>query len=330
MKLIDRIKKNIQQDNYFDRGDTIIVGTSGGPDSTALTYILHKLQYEIGFHLHIAHFNHQIHRQANKDQEFVEHLARHLNVPCTTKNWKPSEKPIKGSLEDAARQQRFKFFRQLSKKINAKSVVLAHTKDDLAETILMRIIRGTGLQGLCGILPIREMNGICYIRPLLNIPKNDILAFLKKNRISFRTDPTNAQKEFFRNKVRLELIPLLTKNYNQNITDLLTNLANTMNIDFACLDEQARKLFLNLAKCPANRKSVRFDLKSFRKQHPSMQRMLVRISFEHLRGSKNRLTLSHIREIEDLFQNRPNGSIVHLPNAIQVKKSAVQFTLTHN
>ena len=103
MHLNQKVKKNIQDNPLFIRGATIIVGTSGGPDSTALTHILHNLQYELGFHLHIAHYNHNLHRGANQDQKFVEQLAVHLNVPCSVARWSNPKSLKKGSIEDAAR-----------------------------------------------------------------------------------------------------------------------------------------------------------------------------------------------------------------------------------
>src|SRR3989338_4895955 len=241
MNLMHRLRKDILSANSFDRGDTVIIGASGGPDSTALTHILHALQYEIGFHLHIAHYNHNLHRQSGRNQKFVEKLAEELNVPCTTQMWRHPHRRKKGSLEDAARQRRLQFLNHLAKRIGARAVVLAHTKDDLAETVLMRILRGTGLQGLRGILPQRELNGVCFVRPLLNVSKEEILTFLKKKKITYCTDPTNIQKKFFRNKVRLQLLPLLASGYNRNIKELLTNLADNINTDYSYLESRSEE-----------------------------------------------------------------------------------------
>ena len=121
MLLIQKVKKNIHETGFFIRGNTIIVGTSGGPDSVALTHILHSLQYELGFHLHIAHYNHHLRRGANADQKFVERLAEGLNIPCSTGHWNNPKALKKGSMEDAARRRRFQFFNRLAKKIGMRS-----------------------------------------------------------------------------------------------------------------------------------------------------------------------------------------------------------------
>lgn len=330
MHLNQKVKKNIQNNLLFIRGATVIVGTSGGPDSTALTHILHNLQYELGFHLHIAHYNHNLHRNANPDQKFVEQLAEQLNVPCSVERWNNPKALKKGSIEDAARQRRFQFFNRLANKINAQTVVLAHTKDDLAETVLMRILRGTGLQGLRGILPVRKMKNICYIRPLLTVKKDDLLAFLRRKNIRYRIDPTNKKTEFFRNKIRLELLPLLSKQYNCNIKELLVNLADNIATDYDYIETQAQKLFTKLAKCSSNNKNVRIDLDLYSSQHPALKRMIIRSGIKQLKGDTNRITLTHYREIEDFLQNRPQRSIVHLPRNISIRKSSKYLILAQN
>lgn len=329
MHLITKIKENIQNAQYFRNRNPVIVGVSGGPDSVALAHILHALQYEIGFHLHIAHYNHHLRRTANGDQKFVEALAEKLNVPCSVGHWKNPKALKKGSLEEAARKHRFKFFSQIAKKINAHAVFLAHTENDLAETVLMRILRGTGLQGLRGILPRKEMDDIVIVRPLLNIKKETILTFLKRKRIGYRIDPTNLQKNFFRNRVRLELIPLLQKKYNHNIQGLLTNLANNAGTDFDYLESQARKLFEKHTK-PSNNGTVHIDRKALAVLHPALQRMVLRLGIQKLKGNTNRLTLTHFKEIEDLLENRPKGSIVNLPQGIFARKDIKYLLLSHN
>jgi len=329
MKLTRRVKKNIQHSHLFGRSKTVIVGVSGGPDSTALMHILHGLQYELGFHMHIAHYNHHIRRSANTDQKFVEKQAKKLNVPISIGHWKNRRKTKRGSLEEAARQRRFQYFNRLSKRINASAVVLAHTEDDLAETVLMRILRGTGLQGLRGILPFREIDGVTFVRPFIKTKKWEVIEYLKKRSIPFREDPTNKQKEFFRNRIRLELLPLLKKQYNNNITELLTNLADNINTDYNYLEDQTHKLFGKIIKHSSNNGGIRIDLKKFEKQHPALKRMLLRSGIERLKGDTRRLTLKHFQEIEDLLQNRPNHSVVNLPQKICVTKDAHHLVLTY-
>ena len=330
MELIQKVKKNILQGKYFDRGDTVIIGVSGGPDSTALAYILDSLRYELGLHLYIAHYNHHLRRSADGDQKFVEQLARQLKAPYTIGRWHKPSLRHKGSLEEAARRRRFHFFNQLARKIKAKAVVLAHTKDDQAETVLMRILRGTGLQGLRGMLVSRKINEILCVRPLLNISKDEILAFLKKEKISFRLDPTNKRKIFTRNKIRLELLPYLAKHYNRGIKDLLANLGDNAITDYGYLEREARKIYAQIATSTRTKAKIMLSLPAMTRQHPAIQRMIVRLGLETLQGNTNRFTLIHLREIEDLIHQRPPGAIVHLPENIQARKNLKHLILTRN
>ena len=328
--LSQKVKRNIEPHQSLLKGATAIIGVSGGPDSTALTCILGDLQYEFGLHLRIAHYNHHLHRGANADQKCVEDLAKHLNLPLSVGHWKNPGSLKKGSLEDAARNRRMQFFKRIAQKNKARTVILAHTQNDLSETVLMRILRGTGLQGLQSILPVRKIQDIILFRPLLNVKKKEILAFLEDKKIPYRIDPTNTQTKFFRNKVRLELLPLLAKEYNPNITHILTNLANNVVTDYAYLEEQTNKLFSRHTKYSKNRQSLHIDKKALTRQHPSLQRMLIRRGIEHVQGNLKRLTLTHLHEIEDLLANRPNASIVHLPKNITIQKTPKYLTLTKN
>ena len=330
MRLVQHVKNKIQNSPFFIRGSTILIGVSGGPDSIALAHILHQIQYELGFHLHIVHYNHHWRRSSNTDQKFVEQFSDSLNIPCTVGHWNNPKATSKGSMEDAARQRRLKFFHRVSQKNNEAPVALAHTEDDHAETVLMRILRGTGLQGLRGILPECTIEGLNIIHPLLDIRKEDLIKYLKHKRISYRIDPTNGQTDFFRNKVRLELLPLLSKKYNQNIKQLLTNIADNASTDYSYIEGQSEKLFSKLAKYTANKRSVQISLKSYSHQHPALKRMIIRESIRKIKGNTNRITLTHFKAIEDLIDKQPSKSIVHLPLNLRIRKDSKNLTLTVN
>jgi tRNA(Ile)-lysidine synthase len=320
MDVVQKVRKNIYRGDLLSNGDTVIVGVSGGPDSVALIHVLHALRHQLGLQLHIAHFNHALRKSSNADQNFVERLAKRLNLPCTIASWNNAKSNGKGSLEELAREQRLKFLTRLAKKKSAQAIALAHTDNDLAETVLMRILRGSGLKGIRGILPKREIQRCVFIRPFLGIKRLDIGNYLEKNRISYRIDPTNKQTKFYRNKIRHNLLPLLEKEYNKNTQGVLSKLSNQITIDYDYIELQARKLYNKQVTHSRNYKNIRINLGSLEKQHASMQRMLIRLCIEQLKGDTNRLTLTHIKEIEDLIYNRPAGALVHLPDEISVHK----------
>lgn len=330
MDLVKKVKQFICRYHLLRPNDTVIVGVSGGPDSVALISILHALQYELKVRLIAAHFNHHLRKEAKGDEQFVEDLCRDLNLDFIRGEWKKEKLPPKGSLEELARQHRFKFLVKTARTKKANVIALGHHRDDLAETVLMRILRGTGLQGMRAILPKREINGFNFIRPLLGVTKEEIKDYLKKHNLRFRIDTSNKDINFFRNKIRLKLLPLLEKEYKTNIREVLANLSENAATDYEYLKIQALKAFKCLNKTSGSN-VIQFNLGRFGREHVALKRLLVRFSVEHLKTDTNRLTMRHWEEIEDLLADRPTGAIVHLPGDIYVqkKKRHLIIGLTH-
>ncbi len=319
MDIVAQVKETIDDHKLLRKSERVIVGVSGGPDSVVLLYILNALRYELGITLHVAHLNHRLRKDAWLDQRFVEKLCDRWKLSLTARSLKKSDFQKNGSQEEIARDYRFQFFMDVAKKQDAKVIALGHTQDDLAETVLMRVIRGTGLMGMRGILPRRQINGFRFIRPLLDIPRLEIERFLKKEKLSFRIDSSNTDLKFFRNKIRRELIPNLEKSYNHRIKEVLAHLADVLAGDYDYLEEQSKKI---LTKLVASQSPVAIKLKLslLQKTHRALQRMLIRLSIERLRGDLNQLTFGHLSEIEDLIQHRPTGSVVHLPGGLSASR----------
>ena len=326
--ILKEVKTAIQKNQLLKAGDKVVIGVSGGADSVALVHILNSLKHELGIQLHIAHVNHKLRKSADTDERFVKKLVGPLNIPYTAVNVNIKTTSQKTSIEEVAREKRFNALFRIATKQNAQCICLAHHQDDLAETVLMRILRGSGLAGMQAILPKRKIDGFIIIRPLLNISKNDILNFLKTKGIKYRTDPTNKNKDFLRNRIRLELLPLIKEDYNPNISSTLANLANTATADYSFLQTETEKSLQRLIQKSSNTTLV-LNLKGLLKKHPSLQRMIIRLSIERIKGNTRRLTLTHIREVEDLIQNRPSGSIVNLPSSIQFTKTSDTLSLKH-
>ena len=157
--ILDKVKKTIKKYNLIQKGDKIVVAVSGGPDSVALLYLLYSLRKDLKITLHIAHLDHSLRKDSYKDREFVEGLAQRLKLPITTSQINVKELAKKGSLEEIARNARLGFLFRVAQGIKADKIALGHSIDDQAETVLMRILRGTGLYGLAGILPKRNIAG---------------------------------------------------------------------------------------------------------------------------------------------------------------------------
>ncbi len=325
-----KIKGFIVKNDLIAHGDSVLLGVSGGPDSVAMTYLFNVCKYELGIKLYLAHYNHNLRKTSVKDQDFVISLSEKLNLPLITKTGFTNSQKIKGSVEEFARTQRFNFLIQAAQQVNADSIALAHTQDDLSETVLMRIIRGAGLYGLRSILPKRQIHKHTFIRPLLGVTKQEIIAFLKKEKIAYCLDPTNKQTIFFRNKIRHELLPLLKKDFNSNIQETLAHLSETMTSDYDYLQKQAEKAYARISKTTKKYLQIKLETKKIQKLHLALQRLVFRIAITELKGDTNRITLAHILAIESLIQSKPLGSIVNLPNNLSIKKTAAFIIFQKN
>lgn len=320
--IIEKFRDTVKKHGLIKKGEKILVALSGGPDSVALLYLLIGLKYEYKLGLHIAHLDHMLRKDSAKDAEFIRKLGKRLKIPVTCEGINIKEIAKKGSVEEVARNARLGFLFKAAKDIKADRIALGHNLDDQAETVLMRILRGTGLYGLSGIAPSRNIAGFNIIRPLIEIKRREIEAFLKRKKIKARIDISNAKDIYFRNRIRNSLIPLLEKKYNKNIKEVLANLAQSAASDYDYLAQAADK-----AKMALKVKNG-YSVEKLQKRHPAIRRMIIRKAIARVKGDTRRITFQHIREVEDLILNRPVNSIVDLPKGISViKKKSLSFYL---
>ena len=319
MNILKKVRENIIKNNLIKKRDKLILGVSGGPDSIALLLLLNSLKKEFKLSLFVAHLDHMLREGSSKDAKFVIRMAEKLKLPVTV--GKVNINALSrdgGSLEESAREERLKFFFKVARKNKAKKIALGHNLDDQAETVLMRIIRGSGMYGLSGILPKREICGYEIIRPLIGVTRKEINSYLKYKKIKPRIDASNYQNIYFRNRIRNRLIPLLEKEYNSNIKKILSNTAQTLAYDYDYLVVRARRI--------AESKIRTISLKKLAAAHPAMRRLIFRLQYMRLKGDLRRLTFRHIQEIEDCIARRPLNSIVFLPKGISVVKKEKSIT----
>lgn len=236
--LLFRVEAAVRKYEMLAPGERILIACSGGADSVALFFLLKELAPRLRIHLNLLHFDHALRRGSEKDLKFVKGLARDFGIPFYGGRRSRQRVFEKGlSPEEAAREIRYGFFEAAAHKAGIKKIALAHHQDDQAETVLMRLLQGTGLRGLQGIRPVMKRNRVTLIRPLIEIGRAGILEFLKKNSIPYREDQTNRSQRFLRNRIRARLLPLLEKEFNPQIREALSRLARTTAREFAGLDE---------------------------------------------------------------------------------------------
>jgi len=206
----------IRENRLVKSGDKMVVAVSGGPDSVCLLHVLHGLSPELGITLHVAHLDHQL-RGAESDKEaaYVKALAKRLKIPATieSSDIQAYRKAHHLTLEEAAREVRYCFLAATVQKTGAAAVAVAHHSNDNAETILMHLIRGTGIKGLRGLLPFTglKIDGweLTVIRPLLALTREEIVDYCAEHNLQPQTDSSNLSTVPFRNKVRRKLLPEL-------------------------------------------------------------------------------------------------------------------------
>jgi len=317
-----KVLKTIRDYRMISKRDRLLVGVSGGPDSVALLYLLMELRDIYNLQLYIVHLNHMLRgNESDEDAGYVRRLSKKLKLPVFIgkKDVKEFAKADKLSLEEAARIQRYEFYKQIADKLNIRKIALGHTADDNAETVLMRLLRGAGEQGLIGIYPVRHIGNLKVIRPLLNIYRREIESFLKEKKIRVRTDSSNADNKFLRNKVRLELIPLLEENYNQNIKQVLINTADILKEDNEYLEEITEKFYSQAVLCQ-NNEDVQLDIRKVQNYPLAIQRRVVRYGIKKLTGTLRQITYQHWNEVLKLLNSNLAYGHIDLPNGLVVER----------
>lgn len=271
--LLHRVVKTIRSKGLVDRGQHLLVGVSGGPDSIALLSLLYRLRPSWSLTLTAAHFNYGLRgAESDGDQEFVEAVCRRLEIPFYTRRLDVQGRAHGTSLQAAARELRYRAMTDIAVECGADRIALGHTADDQAETVLLWMLRGAGLSGLSGMPAIRDGK---FIRPLYETKRQDILAYLQSAQLSFRLDSSNTKPLYLRNRIRQDLMPVL-KRLAPSSVDVLCRLADVCREDDRYLDEHVAVL------CSTRR--VRQEIeggwsieRAFVRQLPlALQRRLVR------------------------------------------------------
>lgn len=322
MNLLHKVAGYISRHRMVERGDKVLVGVSGGPDSIALLHVLYLLKEDLGIDLHVAHLNHMFRgEESEKDAFFVAETAKAYGLPATVESVDvPSYMARRRmSKQAAAREVRFNFFLECAGRVGASRVALAHQADDQAETILINFLRGSGTGGLKGILPVRD--GL-YIRPLLNVRRSEIEGFCSEMNLAFRQDSSNLKPVYTRNRIRLSLVPLLEREYNPELVPALLRLGEICREEDDYLDRLAAETFQG-ALLESGPGRVLLSLVQLEEAPLAVRRRVLRRAWQAVSGAAANLGFQHAEGALDLVTSGTTGSQVVMPaNVVAVRSYA--------
>jgi len=328
--LKEKVLETIKKYNLIENGDKIVVGVSGGPDSICLVDLLNEIKNDgkINFELVVCHINHMIREEAGEDEEFVRKYCEEKQIPFFVKHAKVEEiaKDMKIGTEEAGRKVRYDFFEEILEKNGANKIATAHTKNDNAETVLMNLIRGSGTVGLKGIQVIRDDK---YIKPLIDISREEIENYCEENKLNPRHDKTNDENIYTRNKVRNILIPCIKKEFNPNIIDTIDRLSKLVDKENNYLDKVTEETYKKIL-IKEEKKEIILNLKRFNEEDEVIKSRIVLYTIKKLFGHTNGIEKIHIDDIIKLCQNNIGNKYL-TPNKhikILVNKGKMYFFVT--
>jgi len=373
--LVYKSDKTIAQHAMISTEDALLVGVSGGSDSVALLLLLldiiqcHALQnssvnkhykshkHHISHYLElnqsliekdisspalrigVAHINHSLRgAESDRDEAFVINLAGKYNLPCYTLrvDVPAVAKEQKLSFEEAARNIRYAFYKEVVTQHSYTKIALGHNSDDNAELLLMNLLRGSGTRGISGIPPVRDS---WIIRPLIDVSRQEILEYLKLKQQPYVLDSSNSDTSYLRNRIRHFLIPQLQNEYNPSVTEALNRLSHIIMDEESWMEAETERIFSSAKISSADelliedallpnrdgmvydkKRELHLDLYSFADLHPALAKRLVRRAIEDVKGDLKRITLRHIDDILSLISSKVGNKHLHLPDRILIIK----------
>ena len=323
-KVVETIKKY----NLIQNGDKLVLGVSGGPDSIVMLDILNEINKDekinLNFNIIVVHVNHMIREDAKDDEIFVKDFCKKNNIEFFSKSIdvKKLAHTNKIGLEEAGRIARYDFFEEVLQQTNSNKIAIAHNKNDKAETIIMNLMRGSGISGLKGI---EEKRGK-YIRPLIECQRDEIENYCNQRNINPRIDSTNFSNEYTRNKIRNIVIPYIKKEFNPNIIDILDRLSTLVKEEDEYIENQVKQTYKHLL-LEESKNNIILDLKKFNQQEKVIKSRIVLYTITRLFNTSKGIEKIHVEDIIKLCGNNIGNKYL-TPNKkikILVKDHKIHF-----
>ena len=322
---IQKFYQTVKRYNMIQKGDSVLVGVSGGPDSMALLYSLLALTDPMELQLGVAHLNHCLRQSASDhDEKFVKSVAKKKGVPVFVKKKDIANKRRKTglSLEEAGREARYHFFNTICRKNFFDKIAVGHHNDDNAEQILLNLFRGSGPAGMVGIPMVRKN----IIRPLIRTSRSEILDYLKSNKIEYVIDQSNADEQFARNNIRHYLMPLLKQCYNPQISETLNRLSTIARAEEEWINSLVNPLFEASVISSDDRQMI-LAVSQLQRFHRAAQRRVLRKAILRVKKDLKRIRFSHIDSIIRLVNSDPAQARLDLPDRIRILKETNHLTI---
>ena len=327
--MLEKVLNIIKKYNLIKNGDKLVLGVSGGPDSICMLNILNDIRNDKKLHMEfdiiVAHVNHLIRDEAKDDEIFVKNFCEKIGVQFYSKSIdvKKLANNNKIGTEEAGRNARYEFFDEILEKTNSNKIAIAHNKNDKVETMIMNVLRGSGIAGLRGIEPIKDNK---YIRPLIECERFEIEQYCKDNKIDARIDRTNFQNIYTRNKIRNVVIPYIKDEFNPNIIQTMDRLSQLIKEEDEYLDKIVKEKYNALIVEESSKEFV-MNLKEFNKQEKVIKSRVLLYTISRILGSTKGIEKIHIEDVIKLCENNIGNKYL-TPNKnikILIKNSKIYF-----
>lgn len=300
--MLNKVLQTIRKYKLLDNDDKVLIGVSGGPDSMTLLIALHTL----GYNVCVAHVNHGLRENAILDEEYVLKYCNTQNIPCFVKKINLKENLNGMTTEEAGRKARYDFFEEICVQEKCTKIATAHNSNDNAETVIMNMIRGSGLTGLKGIEPARGK----IIRPLIESSREEIEKFCKENNIHPRHDESNDEATYTRNKIRIELIPYIQNNINSNVITNINRMSNIITEEERFISNVVEDAYTNILVNEILNEKVVCNLKAFNKLDIVIRKRLIKKLIIKVLGNAKDIEKVHVDDIIKLCENNVGGKFL--------------------